>query len=188
MYASNAPLGAMLKSHRTRLGLTLEALSERSGVSRGMISKIERDEARPTTNVLGKLAEALDVSISQLMGGEKSCGVVRIEAARQPVFREDETGFERRSLSPLYGGRGVDFVLNTLPPHARTGPFPSHRPGVEEHLYVARGALEVTVGEETHALSAGDFLFYPADAEHVFSNPGEEPCAFFIVIDSTRLR
>lgn len=138
-------LPALLKLHRTAQGLTLDVPSERSGVSRGVISRIERGEASPSTGTLGKLAEALGLSISQLVGGVPGDGVVRIQAAAQPTYREDATGFERRSLSPLYRGRGVDFMLNTLPAGARTGPFPSHRPGVEEHLFVERGQLCVYV-------------------------------------------
>lgn len=186
MPASRLP--DLLRQHRIGQSLTLDGLSERSGVSRGMISKIERGEASPSTGTLGKLAEALGLSISQLVGGVRGDGVVRIEASAQPSWREDATGFERRSLSPLYRGRGVDFVLNTLPAGTRTGPFPSHRAGVEEHLFVERGRLRVHVGEAAHDLEAGDFLFYPADAEHTFENIGEEEARFFTVIDSTRLR
>jgi transcriptional regulator with XRE-family HTH domain len=182
MNATSLP--ASLKGQRTGQSLTIEQLSKRSGVSRAMISKIERGEATPTTSTLGKLAEALDVSISQMVGGPKEAGLLLTRHADQPVFTEPGTGFSRRSLSPLYRGRGVDFVLNTLPPGKATGPFPSHRPGVEEHLYVQSGKVAIIVGDERHELNAGDFLFYPGDQEHVFQNIGDEEAAFFIVIDN----
>lgn len=181
-------LGDAIRESRRRQGLTLDQLSARCGVSRAAISKIERGESGATTPVLGRIAEALDLSISQLIGGRESSDVVRVPRAAQPVFREEETGFERRSLSPLYFGRGVDFVRNTLPAGAKTGPFPSHREGVEEHLYVARGRLRVTLADESHDLEPGDFLFYRANLNHAFETLGDEPCEFFIVIDSTRLR
>jgi hypothetical protein len=73
--------------------------------------------------VLGKLAEALDLSISQLVGGKRSEPVLHIPRSQQPSFTEQESGFERRSLSPMYFGRGIDFVLNRLPPKAKTAPF-----------------------------------------------------------------
>lgn len=182
------PLGNRLNSERRNHSLTIDALANKSGVSRSMISKVERGEAQPTTSVLGKLAEALDLSISQLVGGPQITGALVVREADQPRFREEHSGFERRSLSPLYRGRGIDLVLNTLPPKTRTGPFPSHRAGVEEHLWVQSGSLLVEVGEERHDLNAGDFLFYPADRDHSFVNDTDAPVVFMIAIDSTKLR
>ncbi len=186
--STQEPLGSTLRGRRQERKLTLQQLADQSGVSRAAISKIERGESGASTPVLGKLAEALDLSISQLIGGPRREHVVHIRSAAQPVFREDATGFERQSLSPLYRGQGVDFVVNRLPPRARTGPFPSHRHGVEEHLYVSKGRLRVTLEDEEHVLEAGDFLFYEADRSHMFENLTGRVCEFFIVIDSTRLR
>lgn len=181
-------LGNRLNSERQKHDLTIDALANKSGVSRSMISKVERGEAQPTTSVLGKLAEALDLSISQLLGGPEVTGTLVVRDNDQPRFREDDSGFERRSLSPLYRGRGIDLVLNTLPGKTRTGPFPSHRAGVEEHLWVQSGSMTVEVGEERYQLQAGDFLFYPADREHSFVNDADAPTTFIIAIDSTKLR
>ncbi len=183
-----SPLPGTLKAHRILQELTIQALSARSGVSTAMISKIERGKTVPTTSTLGKLAEALDLSISQLIGGKTETAALLTRRSEQPEFVESGSGFTRRSLSPLYRGRGVDFVLNTLPAGQRTGPFPSHRPGVEEHLYLQSGKLAVTVGDEVYALSVGDFLFYPADRPHTFENTGTDDAVYFIVIDNTRLR
>jgi transcriptional regulator with XRE-family HTH domain len=186
--AEKSNLGEALRRRRQEQRLTLEQLAQKSGVSRAAISKIERGDSGATSAVLGRLAEALDLSISQLLGGRARQRVLHVPEALQPVFREEESGFERRSLSPLYMGRGIDFVLNRLPPRARTGPFPSHRIGVEEHLYVTKGRLKVTLDNEEYTLSPGDFLFYQADLSHGFENVSNSVCEYFIVIDSTRLR
>ena len=168
--AADSSLSETLRRYRQQRRLTLEQLAKKSGVSRAAISKIERGDSGASTPVLGKLAEALDLSISQLIGGRERERVLHIPAEAQPVFREQGSGFERRSLSPLYLGRGIDFVHNRLPPKAKTGPFPSHRPGVEEHLYVVKGRLKVTLDGEAHILNAGDFLFYQANLDHTFEN------------------
>ena len=186
--AGPSKLGEALKRRRREQQLTIEQLATRSGVSRAAISKIERGDSGASTPVLGKLAEALDLSISQLVGGISSKPVLRIPRDRQPVFVEEASGFERRSLSPMHLGRGVDFVLNRLPPKAKTGPFPSHRQGVEEHLYVTKGRLKVTLDGDEHVLESGDFLFYRGDQNHTFENLANSACEYFIVIDSTRLR
>ena len=84
-----------------------------------MLSKIERGRASPTATVLGRLAEGLKVSISQLVGGPAAsarCRAVLMRAKDQPVFRVATSGFERRSLSPVGGSRAVDLVVNILPP------------------------------------------------------------------------
>ena len=181
-------LGDALKRRRAERKLTLDQLAARSGVSRAAISKIERGDSTASTSTLGKLAEALDLSISQLVGGARREAVLHIPRERQPSFVEEDTGFERRSLSPMYAGRGIDFVLNRLPPKAKTGPFPSHREGVEEHLYVTKGRLKVTLDGKPHIVEAGDFLFYRGDLHHSFENLGGTACEYFIVIDSTKLR
>ncbi len=166
--ADPSRLGEALKRRRQEKHLTLEQLSTKSGVSRAAISKIERGDSGASTPVLGKLAEALDLSISQLVGGKRSEPVLHIPRSQQPSFTEQESGFERRSLSPMYFGRGIDFVLNRLPPKAKTGPFPSHREGVEEHLYVTKGRLKVTLDGAEYTLETGDFLFYRGDLSHSF--------------------
>jgi len=181
-------LGDTLRRRRQDRNLTLDQLASQSGVSRAAISKIERGDSGATTPVLGKLAEALDLSISQLIGGRQKDQVVHIPSAAQPVFLEKDSGFERQSLSPMYRGQGIDFVLNRLPPHAKTGPFPSHRHGVEEHLYVTKGRLKVTLDDETYSLKTGDFLLYQGDRSHTFENLGNSTCEYFIVVDSTRLK
>jgi transcriptional regulator with XRE-family HTH domain len=174
-----------LKFLRQARGLTLATLAARSDVSRAMISKIERDEAVPTTTVLGRLAEALEVSISQLLNGVRAAEVRLSSANAQPVFVEPGTGFTRRSLSPNVQDRGVDFVLNTMPAGSRTGPFPAHRPGVAEQLFLHSGQLIVRLGNVDHHMCAGDCLYYPAQEDHSFINPGPADAVFFIVIDNT---
>lgn len=180
--------GKRLKQLRQEQALTLEQLAERSGVSKSMISKIERQEATPTTTVLSRLAEALEVSISGLVGAVVPGEARLIRHADQPVFRDPKNGFERRSLSPLFPSRGVDLVLNTLPPHQTTGVFQAHPDGVEEHLAVTEGSLLLRLGDTTHALSEGDAMFFHGNVEHEFTNPGATPCRYFIAIDGTRLR
>jgi XRE family transcriptional regulator, regulator of sulfur utilization len=103
----------------------------------------------------------------------------------QPVFRVPTTGFERRSLSPVAGGSGVDLVANLLPAGQSSGMFPPHRPGVEETLVVASGRLRLRLGEARYELRAGDSIFYRAHVAHRFDNPSaDEPAVFYIVVNA----
>ena len=163
---------------------TLDELSLRSGVSRAMISKIERGTAIPTATVLGKLARGLEVGLSRLLGGQLPRRSRLTTAAEQPVFRDPESGLARRSLSPLFPDRSGDFALNVLPP-GREVSFPAHHDGVEEYLYVSKGELRVTVADESFVVKRGSTLFYQANAVHVFKNATRSAVEFFIVIDDT---
>ena len=181
-------LAAELKHQRRRQSLSLEQLASMSGVSRSMISKIERGEAVPSTVVLSRLAESLGVTFAKLMLPAAEREILVIPASVQPVLRDQASGFQRRCLSPVLPGRGIDWVLNTLPPESATGEFTAHRRGVEEYIYVLRGRLRATIGERTLILSEGDSLYFEADLPHAFSNPDATACEYFLVIDSNRAR
>lgn len=181
-------LAAELKHQRRRQSLSLEQLASMSGVSRSMISKIERGEAVPSTVVLSRLAESLGVTFAKLMLPAAEREILVIPASVQPVLRDQASGFQRRCLSPVLPGRGIDWVLNTLPPGGATGEFTAHRRGVEEYIYVLRGRLRATIGERMLILSEGDSLYFEADLPHAFSNPDATACEYFLVIDSNRAR
>ncbi|WP_454616144.1 helix-turn-helix domain-containing protein [Bradyrhizobium cenepequi] len=181
-------LAEEIRHFRKKNNFSLEQLAEASGVSRSMISKIERCETVPSTVILSKLAEALGVTFSQLMAPAVEREIVHIPAARQPILRDEESGFLRRCISPVLPGRGIDWVLNTLPPEAETGNFVAHRRGVEEYIFVLRGRMRVSIGDQRVNLSQGDSLYFQADADHSFLNLGKTPCEYFLVIDTAKVR
>ena len=181
-------LAEEIKLHRRQRDLSLEALAALSGVSRSMISKIERAEAVPSTAVLSRLAEALGVTFSRLMAPASEREVLLIPAARQPVLRDDTSGFMRRCISPVLPGRGIDWVLNTLPPGATTGEFVAHRRGISEYIYVLKGRLRAVIGDRVVAVGEGDSLYFEAVAGHAFTNISPDPCEYFLVIDSSGIR
>ena len=184
-------LGPQLKRLRRAKDFTLETLSMKSGVSRAMISKIERGESQPTTPVLGRLAEALQVGISTLVGAypgpKKQAAVQVFRTGEQAGYRDPDTGFERRALSPVAQGRGVDVAMNSLPPRGVSGVFVPHAPLVEEHVVAIAGRLRVRLDEQTYDLAPGDALFFRADVNHQFENLGRGTCRYLIVIDRSRL-
>ena len=177
-------LGARVKELRRRRGLTLEDLAKRAGVSRAMISKVERGEKNPTLVVAAKVAEGLDVTISALLGVEERREIVVIPRERRMTMRDPESGFERQLLSPTFGGRGVEFVRNVVPHGSTSGEFPPHRRGVEEYVVVEKGRLRTFVGDEEHLLEAGDALYFEADVSHRFDNAGDGECSYYLVIVS----
>lgn len=177
-------LGARVRDLRRGRGLTLEELAERSGVSRAMISKLERGEKNPTLVVAAKLAEGFGVTLSQLVGMEERREVVVVPRDRRMVMRDPETGFQRQLLSPSFGGRGVEFIRNVIPEGSTSGEFPSHRRGVEEYIVVEKGRLKALIGGEEHLLEEGDAMYFEADVTHRFDNAGDGECSYYLVIVS----
>ena len=162
----------------------METLAERSGVSRAMLSKLERGEKNPTLVVAAKVAEGLGVSLTQLVGVEDRREVVVVPRDRQMMMRDPETGFERQLLSPSFGGRGVEFIRNVVPHGSTSGEFPPHRRGVGEYVVVKKGRLKVVLGGEEYLLEEGDALYFEADVSHRFDNVGDGDCSYYLVIVS----
>lgn len=182
-------LGRQVRQLRRERQMTLDALARTSGVSRAMISRIERGESSPSATILGRLAEGFQIGISALVGGAKAKTAHLYRPHEQPVFRDPRTGFERRSLSPILPSRGgVDVVMNVLAPGGTSGTFPAHSRGVTEVLVLLRGKLKVTLNDDVYLMEPGDSLFFHADVTHRFDNMAEIATEFFIAIDGTALR
>ena len=164
--------------------MTLEFLAARSGVSRAMISKLERGEKNPTLMVAARIAEGFGVTLSGLLGTEERREIIVVPKERRMVMKDPETGFERQLLSPSFGTRGVEFVRNMVPEGSSSGEFPPHRKGVEEYVVVERGRLRAILDGEEHLLEEGDALFFEADVPHRFDNAGEGVCSYYLVVSS----
>ncbi len=181
---SSGRLGERIRDLRRERGLTLDLLAQRSGVSRAMISKLERGEKNPTVVVAAKVAEGLEVSLSHLVGVEERREVIVVPRERRMVMRDPQTGFERQLLSPSFGGRGIEFMRNVVPEGSSSGEFPAHRRGVEGYIVVESGRLRALLGSEDYLLEEGDALYFEADVPHRFDNAGEGECSYYLVIDS----
>ena len=178
---SSGRLGERVRGLRRERGWTLELLAERSGVSRAMISKLERGEKNPTLVVAAKVAEGLGVSLSRLVGLEESREVVVVSRERRMIMRDPVTGFERQLLSPSFGG--LEFIRNVVPEGSTSGEFPPHGRGVEEYVVVEKGSLRAVLGGEEYVLEEGDAAYFEADVAHRFDNAGEGECSYYLVID-----
>ena len=183
-YASSERFGPRIRDLRRERELTLEELAARSGVSRAMISKLERGEKNPTLVVAAKVAEGLGITLSNLMGVEERREVVVVPRGRRVTMRDSETGFERQLLSPAFGGRGVEFIRNVVPEGATSGEFSPHRRGVEEYVVVESGRVRAILDGEVYILEEGDAMYFEADVAHRFDNAGQGECSYYLVIVS----
>ena len=177
-------LGARVRELRRERGLTLQGLAEKSGVSRAMISKLERGEKNPTLVIAARLAEGLEVTLSQLAGMEERREVIVVPKDCRMTMRDPKTGFERQLLSPSFARGGLEFVRNVIPESSTSGEFPPHKKGAEEYIVVERGRMLAILGGEEHFLEEGDSLYFEADVAHRFDNAGEGECSYYLVISS----
>src|SRR2546426_10035400 len=137
-------LGDRIRRQRAERGLSLAALALRAGVSRSMLSAVERGSKAPTVLVLDRIATGLDTSIARLLGEERAGRVVLLRHGEQEVAR-DRTGWERRILSPVLPGVEFELMRTTIGGGVDAGGFAPHAPGSREYLAVERGTLRLTL-------------------------------------------
>lgn len=178
--------GKNVKHARKEKGLTLQELSDRSSVSPSMLSQIEREEKNPTIQIACQIAEGLHTTLSQLLQEQERCEMIVIKKGQRLVYRDEESGFERHLLSPSFPSKGIEFILNIVPPGKESGIFPSHKLGVKEYIVVAKGQLRVELGNQhfVSVLETGDSIYFEANVEHRFINSSNEECHYYLVIDS----
>ena len=178
-------VGDNLRRFRTERGLTLEKLAGLSGVSRAMLSQIELEQSTPTINVLWKIARALGVPFSALISQPPTSSVTVLPAARARVLKSQDGTFSSRALFPFDRTQAVEFYELRLAAHSAEH-AEAHPTGTVENLVVASGALEMTVGEEQRALSAGDSILFQADVPHVYRNPSKTELVMYLVMTYAR--
>jgi transcriptional regulator with XRE-family HTH domain len=175
-------LGARVRDERTRRRLSLAQLADRAGVSRSMLSAVERGGKAPTVLVLDRVATGLGTSIARLLGEEQPGRVVVLRRREQQVAR-DPAGWERRIVSPVLPGVEFEMMRTTIEAGVDAGVFLPHAPGSREYVAVERGTLTLTVDGVVHALNAGDSIYYAGDCHHGFANRGAGPCAYYLAMD-----
>ncbi|MER7560577.1 XRE family transcriptional regulator [Nocardioides sp. NPDC126508] len=178
-------LAANIRSARESAGLTVAALAEASGVSRAMISKIERGEAQPTAVLLARLSGALELTLSELIARVEGDTVRVARRAEQPEWKDPETGYVRRAVSPP--ARGIlELVEVEFPAGASVAAPASAYAFKEQQIWVLSGHLRFIEGDLVHELDAGDCLQLGPPADCVFVNPTEEPCRYLVVLGKRR--
>ncbi len=179
-----ARLGERIRLERARRRLSLEDLEARSGVSRSMLSAVERGGKAPTVLVLDRIATGLDTSIARLLGDERASRVVVLRRGEQDVA-QDPAGWERRILSPVLPGVEFEFMRTTIPAGVDAGAFSPHAAGSREYLAVERGTLLLTIDGAPYTLHRGDAAYYAGDCVHAFANPGDADCVYYLAMDVT---
>jgi transcriptional regulator with XRE-family HTH domain len=181
----NALIARRIRELRDAQGWSLEALAERSKVSRSNISLIERGRSSPTAAVLDKLATALNVPLASLFE-HRLAPVVEpspvSRSAEQSVWTDPASGYIRRHLSPA-ARSAIQMAEVSFPAGQRVN-YDTGARGAEIHqqVWILEGAMEITVGETRWRLETGDCLAMRLDRPIVFRNPARKPARYLVAL------
>jgi transcriptional regulator with XRE-family HTH domain len=181
---SSPAIGPTVQHYRKRNGMTLDALSSASGVSRSMLSQIERGTTNPTLATVWALSHALKVDISELIGVRHTDQRVRIDVASPsftPEIRTEDGLCVLRILSPADRADSFEWYELSIAPGGALVSAP-HAHGTREHLTVLDGELTVVSATERSAIITGATARYPADVPHEILNAGDVPARALLVV------
>jgi transcriptional regulator with XRE-family HTH domain len=176
-------IGPRIRQLRIARGLTVAALAEKAGLSRGYVSKVENSKTSPPVSTLMTLAKALGVNISEVFSEEITPARVTIvrKSERQPISRPGSSfGYSYEPLAPTFPQRHMDPYILTIPPNRKGTRVFQHKG--EEMLLVLEGAVVMTINGEDYTLEEGDCIYWDASLPHlgrVFGNK-ETKCVVVI--------
>jgi len=177
-------VGETLAALRQTRALSLDELSRQAGVSKSMLSQIERNQANPTVAVVWRLANALGVPLAELLGGADkpaAPAIATVAAHATPSLHTPDGLCELRILGPIeLAGQFEWYELTVQPGGALESE--AHEPGSREHLSVLGGTLEVRSAEAITRLKAGDTARYAVDQSHSIRNPGRSVAQALLVV------
>jgi len=185
----NHRIAERVRDLRATQGLSLDTLASKSGVSRSMLSLIERGETSPTAVILEKLAAGLRVTLASLfdapaMAAQAPGGPVARRQDQQE-WQDPASGYIRRNISPPGVPQPTQIVEVRFPPGARVAFETGARDQrVFQQIWVLDGTMDITAGEESHRLREGDCLAMQLDRPTMFHNPTRKPARYAVVIAS----
>jgi transcriptional regulator with XRE-family HTH domain len=174
-----------IRTLRAARGLSLESLAVYCGVSRSMISLIERGESSPTAVLLEKLATGLDVTLASLFDAPQPDASPISRAADQVEWRDPQSGYLRRNVSPSGFASPIQIVAVSFPAGARVAYETGARTHqVHQQVWIQEGSIEITIGKVTHRLRAGDCIAMQLDQPIIYHNPTRKMARHLVVISS----
>ncbi|WP_037317638.1 helix-turn-helix domain-containing protein [Ruegeria halocynthiae] len=175
-------LATRLSDLRRDRAWSLEQLAEHSNISRATLSRMEKGDVSPTAETLGRLCAAYGLPMSRLLMMVEDSFAPRVPFERQPEWRDPETGFMRRSVSPPATGLSGEVLEGHLPPGTAITYDTPPKPGQEHHLIMLDGALTLTVDGVTHDLRGGDCLRYHLSGPTRFETTPARGARYLLVL------
>ncbi len=174
-------VGRNILNQRKLLGISLDELARRSGVSKSMLSQIERDKANPTVITIWKIALALGLPVQKLMESSSSNIVEVIRSDDAPIIYSEDKLCKIRINSPIHLTDNLELYQMTFKPGGKNASMP-HVQKAEEFLTVIEGKIKVTSGDYSSILQKGDTCRYRADSEHTIENVSKSDSEAYLVV------
>jgi len=176
-------VGSTLSELRQLRALSLDELSRQAGVSKSMLSQIERNQANPTVAVVWRLANALGVPLGTLLDGDRPAlpSITTVAGHATPSLRSPDGRCELRILGPIELAGHFEWYELTVQPGG-TLESEAHEPGSREHLTVLEGRLQVRSGDERSDLALNETARYAVDVPHAIANIGEGVAKALLVV------
>jgi XRE family transcriptional regulator, regulator of sulfur utilization len=175
-------VGEQIQRLRNERGMTLDDLSRAAGVSKSMLSEIERDKANPTIAVAWRLTNALGVNLDSLFAAPKAPEAIAVSGPHEiPTLSGHDARYQLRVWGPIELAGKFEWYELTL---QAGGALVSnaHEPGTREHLTVLHGAVEVEAAGATRRLKLGETARYVADEPHAIRNAGKSEAKALLVV------
>ena len=176
-------VGEQIQRLRSERKMTLDDLSRAAGVSKSMLSEIERDKANPTIAVAWRLTNALGVSLDSLFAPQKAPEPIAVSGPHEiPTLSGHDARYQLRVWGPIdLAGKFEWYELTLQPGGALVSS--AHEPGTREHLTVLHGLIDIEAAGTTKRLKVADTARYVADEPHAIRNAGKgEAKALLVVI------
>ena len=180
-------IGPIIRQRRQAMGLSLDALAKKSGVSSTMLSEVERSLKNPTVKLAYQIARALECTLTELLSEESSPRVSITRAQDLRPFIDPDSGVERTGQRSDLLNRALEVVWYEIPAGKSTEEMGPNRPGLVEQILVLTGQLTVVLSGERHRLGPRDSVTYGVQTTN-YANEGEEPCRFLLLSDASRVR
>jgi transcriptional regulator with XRE-family HTH domain len=177
---AGARIAARLRLERDSRGWSLADLAQRSGVSKAMISKIEREEVSPTAVLLVRLAGAFDLTLAGLLLRAEGQGRLT-RATDQPVWRDPKSGYLRKQVFAR-PDHPLEIIEVELPARQQVALPASSYAHIRQAVWVRSGDLVITEAGERHLLAAGDCLGFGPPSEVTFANETGASCLYVVVL------
>ncbi|MGF6640144.1 helix-turn-helix domain-containing protein [Paraburkholderia sp. MM6662-R1] len=175
-------VGEQIQRLRAERRMTLDDLSRAAGVSKSMLSEIERDKANPTIAVAWRLTNALGISLDSLFAPPKSPEAIAVSGPRDiPTLSGHEAKYQLRVWGPIELAGKFEWYELTLQPGGALVSN-AHEPGTREHLTVLHGSIDIEAAGATKRLKVADTARYVADVPHAIRNVGKSEAKALLVV------
>jgi len=176
-HAVSLAVARTLKQARKAQKITLDELSRRSGVSKGMVVEIEKCTANPSIGILCKIAAALGLSVADIVNVTEAPSAHIIDSQDIPILWTGDQGGTARLLAGASGPNMIELWRWEMHP-GESFASPGHPQGTLELFHVEKGTLKCVVGETELVIPAGSSAVAKTDVPHSYTNAGRSRLVF----------